>query len=301
MSHPPLHPLHLALVAPPPPSCAHRRFERVMRKLYRTTLLAAQWTDQRAAVRSVAAWELQPARREMNRQLTQLAVCFDAAHTDPTVNQLERIKLSWLICTFAEQVLMLEDDAVMADLLDRHELARAGEDLLWDEEEVIAASGIVHIPPPAAPAPLPFPEMAPAPEVDHAPTLWMLREIWHDKAGLALLDEAALEAYCRLARRELSAVSAVLFSLLLRLAEEWNLPLDDITPAGAIHMLRQDVLEVRAKIGIAARQLASFSDIGRLQAKLASYVLPEDPRDREGAWFFEMETAPDWGRLSDAC
>jgi len=298
MSHPPLHPVHLALVAPPPPSRTHRRFDRVMRKLYRTTLLAAQWTDQRAAVRRVAAWELQPARRELNRHLTALALRFDAAQADPALDELERIKLSWLICCFAEQVLMLEDHAVMAELLDRHDVARGGEEMLWDEEDVLAASGIVHIPPPAAPAP--FPEVPPAPECDHAQTLWMLREVWHDKAGLAVLDEVVLETYCSLARRELSAVSAVLFSLLLRLAEEWELPLDDITPAGAIHLLRQDVLEVRAKTRIAACQLASFRDIGKLQAKLAGYALPDDERDREGAWFFDMEAAPDWGRLFDA-
>lgn len=299
MSHPPSHPVHLALVAPPPPSRTHRRFDRVMRKLYRTTLLAAQWTDQRAAVRRVAAWELRPARLELNRHLTQLALCFDAAHSNPALDELERIKLSWLICSFAEHVLMLEDDAVMADLLDRHDVARGGEELLWDEEDVFAASGIAHIPPPAAPAP--FPEIPSSPEVDHAQTLWMLREIWHDKAGLAVLDEVALETYCSLARRELSAVSAVLFSLLLRLAEEWELPLEDITPAGAIHMLRQDVLEVQAKTRIAASQLEEFRTIAALQAKLASYVLPDDARDMEGAWFFDMETAPDWGRLLDAC
>lgn len=299
MSHPPLHPVHLALVAPPPPSRTHRRFDRVMRKLYRITLLAAQWTEQRAAVRRVAAWELQPARRELNRHLKQLALCFDAAQADPALDELERVKLSWLICSFAEQVLMLEDDAVMAALLDRHDVARGGGEILRKDEDVFAASGIVHIPPPVAPAP--FPETPPSPEADHAQTLWMLREIWHDKAGLAVLDEVALETYCSLARRELSAVSAVLFSLLLRLAEEWALPLEDITPAGAIHMLRQDVLEVRAKIRMAASQLDTFSDIGKLQAKLASYALPDDARDMEGAWFFDMETAPDWGRLLDAC
>jgi hypothetical protein len=297
-----LHPVHLALVAPPPPSRTHRRFDRVMRKLYRTTLLAAQWTDQRAAVRRVAAWELQPARRELNRHLKALALRFDAAQANPALDGLERIKLSWLICSFAEQVLMLEDDAGMADLLDRHDVARGGEELLWDDEDVFAASGIAHIPqipPPSAPAP--FPETPSLPEADHAQTLWMLREIWHDKAGLAALDEVELETYCTLAQRALSAVSAVLFSLLLRLAEEWALPLEDITPAGAIHMLRQDVLEVQAKTRLAARQLDEFSAIGALQAKLARYALPDDARDREGAWFFDMEMAPDWGRLIDAC
>lgn len=294
MSHPPFHPVHLALVAPPPPSRTHRRFERVMRQLYRTTLLAGQWTDQRAAVRRVAAWELQPARRELNRHLKALALRFDAVQADPVLDDLDRIKLSWLICSFAEQVLMLEDDADMVDLLDRHDVAAAGEALMWDEEDVFAASGIVHIPPEAPP---PFPALPPPPTADHAQTLWMLREVWHDKAGLAVLDDLELETYCSLARRELSAVSAVLFSLLLRLAEEWELPLDDITPAGAIHTLRQDVLEVQAKIRIAARQLEEFGEVGKLQTKLADYALPDDARDREGAWFFEMEAHPDWGRL----
>ena len=292
MSYPPLHPVHLALVAPPPPSRTHCRFDRVMRKLYRTTLLAAQWTDQRSAVRSVAAWELQPVRRELNQYLKQLALRFDAVQADPAFDELDRIKLSWLICAFAEQVLMLEDDRAMVDLLDRHDVARGGEELLWDDEDLFAASGMVHLPPSATP-------LAPPPVADHAQTLWMLREIWHDKAGLAMLDEAELETYCSLARCELRAVSAVLFSLLLRLAEEWELPLDDITPAGAIHTLRQDVREVQAKIRLAMRQVNEFSDIGKLRAKLAGYALPDDERDREGAWFFEMEEKPDWGRLAE--
>lgn len=291
MSHPPLHPVHLALVAPPPPSRTHCRFDRVMRKLYRITLLAAQWTDQRTAVRSVAAWELQPVKRELNRQLKQLALRFDEVQGAPLFDELDRIKLSWLICAFAEQVLMLEDDDAMVDLLDRHDVARGGEELRWDEDDIFAASGMVHIPP-AEPVEPPLPPVA-----DHAQTLWMLREIWHDKTGLALLDEVELETWCSLARRELSAVSAVLFSLLLRLSEEWELPLDDITPAGAIHMLRQDVLEAQAKTRLAMRQLEDFTDLGKLRARLAGYALPDDARDREGAWFFEVEDRPDWGRL----
>lgn len=298
MSHPPLHPVHLALVAPPPPSRTHCRFDRLMRKLYRTTLLAAQWTDQRTAVRSVASWELQPVKLELNRQLKQLALRFDEAQGNPVFDELDRIKLSWLICAFAEQVLMLEDDDAMVDLLDRHDVARGGEELLWDDEDIFAASGMVHIPPSAAPPSAPLPP--PPPVIDHVQALWMLREIWHDKAGLAALDEVELETWCSLARCELSAVSAVLFSLLLRLAEEWELPLDEITPAGAIHTLRQDVLEVQAKTRLVMRQLEDFADLGALRARLARYELPDDARDREGAWFFEMEDKPDWGLLLHA-
>ncbi|GAB2861497.1 hypothetical protein GCM10027277_32730 [Pseudoduganella ginsengisoli] len=294
MSQPPLHPCHLSLVPPRAPSRARRRFDRVMRKLYRITLLAAQWTEQRASVRKVAAWELQPLKREYHRHLRQLALRFDAACADAALDDLHRIKLGWLICAFAEQILMLEDDADMVDLLDKHDVARCEEDIAWDDEDVFAASGITHIPAPTAPA-------KPPPEIDHAQTLWMLREIWHDQAGLDVLDDKELDTYCSLARRELQAVSAVLFSQLLPLAEEWELPLDDITPAGAMHYLRQDGLEVKAAIGAAIRQLEEFSDIGKLKARLDAYALPDDPNEAEGDWFFAMEQKPDWNRLYWEC
>jgi hypothetical protein len=293
MTQPPPHPscaVHLSLVPPRPPSRARRRFDRVMRKLYRITLLAAQWTGQRASVRKVAAWELQPLKREFHRHLKQLALRFDAVYADAALDNLHRIKLAWLMCAFAEQVLALEDDPDMAELLDRHDVARLEEDIAWDDDDVFAASGIAQIPAPVVAA-------KPPPEIDHAQTLWMLREVWHDKAGLDVLGDRELDTYCSLARRELRAVSGVLFSLLLPLSEDWDLPLDDITPAGAIHYLRQDGREVRAATGIALRQLEEFRDIGKLKARLDAYELPDDPGEGEGDWFFEMERAPDWNRL----
>lgn len=297
MTQPPLYPVCLSLVPPRAPSRARRRFDRTMRKLYRITLLAAQWTDQRASVRKVAAWELQPLTREYHRCLKQLALRFDAVHADSALDDLQRIKLAWLICAFAEQVLALEDDAGMVALLDRHDVSRWEEDIAWDDEDVFAASGVTHIPAPASPA---FP-VKPPPEIDHAQTLWMLREIWHDKTGLDRMDDTELDTYCSLVRRELQAVSAVLFSQLLPLSEEWELPLDDITPAGAIHYLRQDGQEVKAATDVAKRQLETFNDIGTLKARLDAYELPDDPNEAEGDWFFAMERAPNWNRLYWEC
>lgn len=297
MPLPPLYPVPLSLVPHCPPSRARCRFDRTMRKLYRITLLAAQWTGERAAVRKVAAWELQPLKRELHRHLRQLASRFDAVHGDAALDDLQRIKLAWLICAFAEQVLVLEDDPDMAMLLDRHDVARWEQDIAWGDEDVFAASGVAHVPAPCAaikPAPA-------APETDHAHMLWMLREIWHDKAGLAQMDDQELDTYCSLARRELQAVSAVLFSQLLPLSEDWDLPLDDITPAGAIHTLRQDGLEIQAQIAEAARQLDAFGDIGVLKARLDAYTLPDDPNEGEGDWFFAMERRPDWNRLYAEC
>lgn len=297
MSKPPRHPScpgRLSLAPPLRPSRARRRFDRVMRKLYRLTLLAAQWTEQRAAVRSVAAWELQPLKRELHRYLRQLALRFDAVHADAAFDDLHRIKLAWLICAFAEQVLMLADDPDMADLLDKHDVGRWEEDRSWEEDDGLAATDVTHIPAPMI-------RVEPAPENDHGQTLWMLREVWHDKEGLEALSDLELDTYCSLARREMQAVSAVLFSQLLRLSEEWYLPLDDITPAGAIHYLRQDGLEAMAATAIARRQLEQFRDIGRLKARLDAYTLPDDPGQGEGAWFFEMERMPDWNRLYREC
>ncbi len=297
MTQPPHHPAHLSVVPPRAPSRARRRFDRVMRKLYRVTLLAAQWTEQRAAVRRVAAWELQPLKRAYHRCLKQLAHRFDAVHADSALTELQRTKLAWLICAFAEQVLALEDDPDMEQLLDKHDVARLEEDIAWDDEDVLTASGVSHIPAPLPPA---LPVRVP-PEADHAHTLWMLREIWHDKAGLDALNDPELDTYCSLARRELQAVSGVLFSQLLPLSEDWDLPLDDITPAGAMHYLRQDGLEVKAAMLAAMRQLEAFNDLEALKARLDAYGLPDDPGDAEGDWFFEMERMPDWNRLYGEC
>jgi hypothetical protein len=292
MPQPPMHPVHLTIVPPKAPSRARQRFDRVMRKLYRVTLLAAQWTDQRASVRKVAAWELQPLKREFHRCLKQLAWRFDAVCSDATLDELQRIKLSWLICAFAEQVLTLEDDPDMEDLLDQHDVARGDDHMAWDDEDVFAASGVTHIPaPPAAGIP-PLP-----PDAGHGHTLWMLREVWHDKTGLDGLSDLELDTYCSVARRELQAVSGVLFSQLLPLSEDWNLPLDDITPAGAMHFLRQDGMEIKAAMRIATRQLEEFRDLDKLKARLDAYDLPDDPNQAEGDWFFEVERWPDWNRL----
>jgi hypothetical protein len=125
----------------------------------------------------------------------------------------------------------------------------------------------------------------------------MLREVWHDKVGLDALSDLELDTYCSLARRELQAVSGVLFSQLLPLSEDWNLPLDDITPAGAIHFLRQDGMDIQAAMQVATRQLEDFRDVGVLKARLDAYDLPDDPNEAEGDWFFAVERWPDWNRL----
>jgi hypothetical protein len=272
-----------------------------MRKLYRLTMLAAEWVDQRAAVRKVAAWELQPARRLLHSHLKQLALRFDAVFDDPALDDLERIKLAWLICAFAGQVLSLEDDPVMADLLDKHDVAHWAEeeDVAWDDEDRYTATGIVHIPPPATAMPAAASPSPPSP--DHMQILGLLREVWHDKTGLDALNDEALADYCDLARREIHAVGDALFNMLVPLAEDWQLPLDDITPAGAVHLLRQDLLEVQADIAIAERQVAQFADIAALKARLASYALPDHPGEEEGDWFVAVERAPDWNRLYREC
>lgn len=310
MSLPPVPPLpqisHLVVVPPPPPlplSPERRRFDRLMRKLYQLTLLAAEWVDQRVAVRKVAAWELQPVKRALHQHLKQLAWRFDAVFGAPELDEMDRIKLSWLICSFAEQVLALEDDPAMADLLDRHDVARwaDAEDIPWDEEDVFTASGIVHIPPPPKSTATDSAGGTAPQAPDHMQVIGLLKEVWHDRACLDALEDPALAGYCELARREIHAVGAALFNMLIPLSEDWQLPLDDITPAGAIHMLRQDVLEVQAEIAIAQRQVQELADIGALKARLAAYELPDDPGEGEGAWFVAMERAPDWNRLYREC